>query len=157
MFNSDFIPVIILIYASIILFINRKKNYNLIFKKCIFNSLLIPLIFVFTISNLLLPDNKTNLLGFNQNNKELGMFSLALLIVCVIVSYKNIYIDSFIALSYVWILFIIMINISCLKLLYNNKMSSNNYLLLLLVSIISSLYVIYYSYQSKYSIQVRNP
>ena len=157
MFNLNFIPVIILIYASIILYLNRKKNFNLIFKKCLFNSLLIPLISVFTISNLLLSNSNKNILGFNNNNYELGLFSLALLIVCMIVSYKNIYIDTFISLSYVWILFIIMINISCIKLLYKNKINFNNYLLLLLVSIISSSYVIYYSYKSKYSTEIRNP
>lgn len=157
MFNQNLIPIVILIYASIILYINRNKNFNLIFKKCIFNSLIIPLILLFTISNLFLSDSKMNLLGFNKNNKELGMFSLSLLIVCLIVSYKNIYIDTFIALSYIWILFVIIINICCIKLLNNTKISFNNYLLLLLVSIISSFYVIYYSYKSKYSTEVRNP
>jgi len=151
------IPVIILIYASIILFINRNKNYNIIFKRAIFNSLVLPLIFVFSISNLLLSDNQMSSMGFKKSDMELGLFSMALFIVCIIVSYKNIYIDTFIALSYVWTLFIIMINIKCIQLLSKNKMTFNNYYIILMVSIISSLYVIYYSYKSKYSTQIRNP
>ena len=151
------IPVIILIYATVIIYLNRNKNYNLIFKRAIFNSLIIPLIFVFSISNIFLSDNQMATIGFKKSELELGLFSMALFIVCIIVAYQNLYIDTFIALSYVWTIFVIMINICCLRLIFNNKMSFNNYYILLLISIISTLYVIYYSYKSKFSKQIRNP
>ena len=92
------IPVIILIYATVILYLNRNKNYNLIFKKVIFNSLIIPLIFVFSISNILLSDNQMATIGFKKSELELGLFSMSLFIVMYLYMAVSVFMPMFMSM-----------------------------------------------------------
>lgn len=133
MINQENILITILFYSSIILFLNRNKNFNLIFKKAIFNSLILPSLLV------------QSYYAFINKNYQLGYIYSSILIVSIIVSYKNIYIDTFIALSYIWLLFILMNTYG-----NNNKLS-------MIYCLVSSIYILYYSYKSKYSFEIRNP
>lgn len=135
MINQEKLLILILIYSSIILIINRNKNFNLIFKKALFNSLILPSLIILTYY------------AFINNNYQLFYMYLSILLVSIIVSYKNIYIDTFIAISYIWLLFIIM-----------NIFSGNNInKLSIIYCILTSIYILYYSYKSKYSFEIRNP
>ena len=125
--------------------IQYDKN---VYESIIFNGMLLPLIIYSVIGHLLLTNIVSKSIGWKDSpfQKELGYFSLSLLLVMIWSNYTNTRLETKIALSYVWIIFILMAALNHIYEFSKGNHSWNN-ILPIFVSITTSIIVILYSYK----------
>jgi cell division protein FtsW (lipid II flippase) len=110
----NIVQYIIVIIAIIRLKFNSFKKDNQydknIYEHIIFNGMIIPLVIYSTIGHLIFSNKVAKSIGWKKSpfQKELGYFTLSLLLVMIWSNYTNTKLETKIALSYVWIIFILL-------------------------------------------------
>ena len=151
----NIVQYIIVIIAIIRLNFNSfKKDIQYdknVYTSIIFNGMIIPLVIYSSIGHLIFSDKIAKSIGWNKSpfQKELGYFTLSLLLVMIWSNYINTRLETKISLSYVWIIFILMAALNHIYEINKGNYSWNN-ILPIFVSITTSIIVIIYSYKFWY-------
>jgi hypothetical protein len=121
---------------------------EILYQDIVFNGLIIPLLIYYTIGHLIFTKSVAKSIGWIKSpfQIEVGYFTLALLIMMVWSNYINTVVETKIALSYVWIIFIMLCALNHIYYFINGNKSINN-IIPIFVSIITSSIVIQYSYE----------
>jgi len=121
---------------------------GILYQDIVFNGLIIPLLIYYTIGHLIFTKSVIKSIGWIKSpfQIEVGYFTLALLIMIVWSNYINTVVETKIALSYVWIIFIMLCALNHIYYFINGNKSINN-IIPIFVSIITSSIVILYSYE----------
>ena len=148
----NIIQLLIIIIAIIRLKFNSfKKDIQYdknVYESIIFNGMILPLILYSTIGHLIFTNAVSKSIGWKKSpfQKELGYFTLALLIVGIWSNYTHTRLETKIALSYVWIIFIILAVFNHIYEFTKGNHSINT-IFPIFISIITSIIVIMYSYK----------
>ena len=145
----NIIQFIIIIIAIIRLNYNKITNIKkdrIVYENIIFNGLIIPLIIYYVIGHLIFTNSVSKSIGWEKSpfQIEVGYFTLALLLVMCWSNYINTKLETKIALSYVWVIFIMLAAVSHIYYFMNGNKSINN-IIPIFVSIITSSIVLIYS------------
>ena len=148
----NIIQLLIIIIAIIRLRYNSFKKDNQydknIYENIIFNGMILPLIIYSTIGHLIFTNAVSKSIGWKKSpfQKELGYFTFALLLVGIWSNYTNTKLETKIALSYVWIIFILLAALNHIYEFIKGNHYWNN-IFPIFISIITSIIVILYSYK----------
>ena len=148
----NIVQYIIVIIAIIRLRFNSFKDdiqYDKnVYESIIFNGMIIPLVIYSSIGHLIFSDKIAKSIGWKKSpfQKELGYFTLSLLLVMIWSNYINTRLETKISLSYVWIIFILMAALNHIYEISKGNHSWNN-ILPIFVSITTSIIVIIYTYK----------
>ena len=146
----NIVQYIIVIIAIIRLNFNSfKKDIQYdknVYTSIIFNGMIIPLIIYSSIGHLIFSDKIAKSIGWKKSpfQIEVGYFTLALLLIMAWSNYTNTLLETKIALSYVWIVFIMLCALNHIYYFVNGNTSINN-IIPIFVTIITSSIVIMYS------------
>ena len=151
----NIVQYIIVIIAIIRLKFNSfKKDIQYdknIYENIIFNGMILPLVIYSSIGHLIFSNKVAESIGWKKSpfQKELGYFTLSLLLVMIWSNYTNTKLETKIALSYVWIIFIML---AALNHIYEFTKGNHNWnnIFPIFVSITTSIIVIMYSYKFWY-------
>lgn len=139
-------------YLIIIIAIIRLNTINKIdsntYTNILYNGMIIPLVIYSTIGHLIFTNSVASSIGWKSSpfQKELGYFTLSLLLVMIWSNYSNAKIKTKISLSYVWIIFIMFAALNHIYELKKGNISLNN-ILPIFVSFIVFILIIYNSYK----------
>ena len=145
----NIVQYIIVIIAIIRLRFKDDIQYDKnVYESIIFNGMIIPLVIYSSIGHLIFTNQIANSIGWKKSpfQKELGYFTFSLLLVMIWSNYTNTRLETKIALSYVWIIFILMAALNHIYEFSKGNHSWNN-ILPIFVSITTSIIVILYSYK----------
>jgi hypothetical protein len=145
----NIVQYIIVIIAIIRLRFKDDIQYDKnVYESIIFNGMIIPLVIYSSIGHLIFTNQIANSIGWKKSpfQKELGYFTFSLLLVMSWSNYTNTRLETKIALSYVWIIFILMAALNHIYEFSKGNHSWNN-ILPIFVSITTSIIVILYSYK----------
>ena len=114
----------------------------------LYNGMIIPLVIYSTIGHLIFTNSVADSIGWKSSpfQKELGYFTLSLLLVMIWSNYSNTKIKTKISLSYVWIIFIMFAALNHIYELKKGNISLNN-ILPIFVSFTVFILIIYNSYK----------
>ena len=151
---SSLIQVLIILIAIIRLKFNSFKDIQYdknVYENIIFNGMVLPLMIYSVIGHLLLTNIVSKSIGWKNSpfQKELGYFTLALLLVMIWSNYTNTKLETKIALSYVWIIFIMLAALNHIYEFTKGNHHWNN-IFPIFISITTSIIVIMYSYKFWY-------
>jgi hypothetical protein len=139
-------------YLIIIIAIIRLNTINKIdsdtYTNILYNGMIIPLVIYSTIGHLIFTNSVADSIGWKSSpfQKELGYFTLSLLLVMIWSNYSNTKIKTKISLSYVWIIFIMFAALNHIYELKKGNISLNN-ILPIFVSFTVFILIIYNSYK----------
>jgi len=122
------------------------ENEGIMYEDIIFNGLIIPSLIYYVIGHLIFTKSVAKSIGWAKSpfQIEVGYFTLALLLIMAWSNYTNTLLETKIALSYVWIVFIMLCALNHIYYFVNGNTSINN-IIPIFVSIITSSIVIMYS------------
>ena len=138
-------------YLIIIIAILRLNTINKIdsntYTNILYNGMIIPLVIYSTIGHLIFTNSVASSIGWKNSpfQKELGYFTLSLLLVMIWSNYSNTRLETKISLSYVWIIFIIFAALNHIYEFKKGNISLNN-ILPIFVSFTVFILIIYNSY-----------
>ena len=114
----------------------------------LYNGMIIPLVIYSTIGHLIFTNSVASSIGWKSSpfQKELGYFTLSLLLVMIWSNYSNTRLETKISLSYVWIIFIMFAALNHIYELKKGNISLNN-ILPIFVSFTVFILIIYNSYK----------
>ena len=114
----------------------------------LYNGMIIPLVIYSTIGHLIFTNSVADSIGWESSpfQKELGYFTLSLLLVMIWSNYSNIRLETKISLSYVWIIFIMFAALNHIYEFKKGNISLNN-ILPIFVSFTVFILIIYNSYK----------
>jgi len=139
-------------YLIIIIAILRLNTINKIdsntYTNILYNGMIIPLVIYSTIGHLIFTNSVASSIGWKSSpfQKELGYFTLSLLLVMIWSNYSNTRLETKISLSYVWIIFIMFAALNHIYELKKGNISLNN-ILPIFVSFTVFILIIYNSYK----------
>ena len=139
-------------YLIIIIAIIRLNTINKIdintYTNILYNGMIIPLVIYSTIGHLIFTNSVADSIGWKSSpfQKELGYFTLSLLLVMIWSNYSNTRLETKISLSYVWIIFIMFAALNHIYELKKGNISLNN-ILPIFVSFTVFILIIYNSYK----------
>ena len=139
-------------YLIIIIAIIRLNTINKIdsdtYTNILYNGMIIPLVIYSTIGHLIFTNSVASSIGWKSSpfQKELGYFTLSLLLVMIWSNYSNTRLETKISLSYVWIIFIMFAALNHIYEFKKGNISLNN-ILPIFVSFTVFILIIYNSYK----------
>lgn len=139
-------------YLIIIIAIIRLNTINKIdsdtYTNILYNGMIIPLVIYSTIGHLIFTNSVASSIGWKSSpfQKELGYFTLSLLLVMIWSNYSNARLETKISLSYVWIIFIMFAALNHIYEFKKGNISLNN-ILPIFVSFTVFILIIYNSYK----------
>lgn len=139
-------------YLIIIIAIIRLNTINKIdsntYTNILYNGMIIPLVIYSTIGHLIFTNSVASSIGWKSSpfQKELGYFTLSLLLVMIWSNYNNTRLETKISLSYVWIIFIMFAALNHIYEFKKGNISLNN-ILPIFVSFTVFILIIYNSYK----------
>ena len=139
-------------YLIIIIAILRLNTINKIdsntYTNILYNGMIIPLVIYSTIGHLIFTNSVASSIGWKSSpfQKELGYFTLSLLLVMIWSNYNNTRLETKISLSYVWIIFIMFAALNHIYEFKKGNISLNN-ILPIFVSFTVFVLIIYNSYK----------
>ena len=139
-------------YLIIIIAIIRLNTINKIdsntYINILYNGMIIPLVIYSTIGHLIFTNSVADSIGWKSSpfQKELGYFTLSLLLVMIWSNYSNTRLETKISLSYVWIIFIMFAALNHIYEFKKGNISLNN-ILPIFVSFTVFILIIYNSYK----------
>ena len=139
-------------YLIIIIAILRLNTINKIdsntYTNILYNGMIIPLVIYSTIGHLIFTNSVASSIGWKSSpfQKELGYFTLSLLLVMIWSNYSNTRLETKISLSYVWIIFIMFAALNHIYEFKKGNISLNN-ILPIFVSFTVFILIIYNSYK----------
>lgn len=146
------VQYLIIIIAIIRLKFNSFKKdiqYDInVYTNILYNGMIIPLVIYSTIGHLIFTNSVANSIGWKSSpfQKELGYFTLSLLLVMIWSNYSNTRLETKISLSYVWIIFIMFAALNHIYEIKKGNISLNN-ILPIFVSFTVFILIIYNSYK----------
>ena len=143
----NIIQYLIIIIAIIRLNTIYKIDSNT-YTNILYNGMIIPLVIYSTIGHLIFTNSVASSIGWKSSpfQKELGYFTLSLLLVMIWSNYSNTRLETKISLSYVWIIFIMFAALNHIYELKKGNISLNN-ILPIFVSFTVFILIIYNSYK----------
>ena len=139
-------------YLIIIIAIIRLNTIDKIdsdtYTNILYNGMIIPLVIYSTIGHLIFTNSVASSIGWKSSpfQKELGYFTLSLLLVMIWSNYSNTRLETKISLSYVWIIFIMFAALNHIYEFKKGNISLNN-ILPIFVSFTVFILIIYNSYK----------
>ena len=143
----NIVQYLIIIIAIIRLNTIYKIDTNT-YTNILYNGMIIPLVIYSTIGHLIFTNSVASSIGWKSSpfQKELGYFTLSLLLVMIWSNYSNTRLETKISLSYVWIIFIMFAALNHIYELKKGNISLNN-ILPIFVSFTVFILIIYNSYK----------
>lgn len=143
----NIVQYLIIIIAIIRLNTIYKIDSNT-YTNILYNGMIIPLVIYSTIGHLIFTNSVASSIGWKSSpfQKELGYFTLSLLLVMIWSNYSNTRLETKISLSYVWIIFIMFAALNHIYELKKGNISLNN-ILPIFVSFTVFILIIYNSYK----------
>ena len=143
----NIVQYLIIIIAIIRLNTIYKIDSNT-YTNILYNGMIIPLVIYSTIGHLIFTNSVANSIGWKNSpfQKELGYFTLSLLLVMIWSNYSNTRLETKISLSYVWIIFIMFAALNHIYEFKKGNISLNN-ILPIFVSFTVFILIIYNSYK----------
>jgi len=143
----NIIQYLIIIIAIIRLNTIYKIDSNT-YTNILYNGMIIPLVIYSTIGHLIFTNSVASSIGWKSSpfQKELGYFTLSLLLVMIWSNYSNTRLETKISLSYVWIIFIMFAALNHIYEFKKGNISLNN-ILPIFVSFTVFILIIYNSYK----------
>lgn len=143
----NIVQYLIIIIAIIRLNTIYKIDTNT-YTNILYNGMIIPLVIYSTIGHLIFTNSVASSIGWKSSpfQKELGYFTLSLLLVMIWSNYSNTRLETKISLSYVWVIFIMFAALNHIYELKKGNISLNN-ILPIFVSFTVFILIIYNSYK----------
>lgn len=144
----NIVQYLIIIIAIIRLNMSNNRIDSDTYTNILYNGMIIPLVIYSTIGHLIFTNSVADSIGWKSSpfQKELGYFTLSLLLVMIWSNYSNTKIKTKISLSYVWIIFIMFAALNHIYELKKGNISLNN-ILPIFVSFTVFILIIYNSYK----------
>ena len=147
----NIIQLLIIIIAIIRLKFNSfKKDIQYdknVYESIIFNGMILPLILYSTIGYLIFTNAVSKSIGWKNSpfQKELGYFTLSLVMIGVYASYKNDSHETLLLISMVWVMFTILAALNHMYEIVVHRNYSFNNIYPIVITMIMSGFVFYYS------------
>tara|TARA_B100001093_G_C26844083_1_gene1021945 strand:+ start:3172 stop:3597 length:426 start_codon:yes stop_codon:yes gene_type:complete len=134
------------IIQIIIITIAIYKIYNDNSFKTVFNWLILPLTFYYSIGHLIFSNKVSKSIGWKSSpfQSELGYFTLSLFLVSLYASMNNVSTETMIYISNIWIVFIVLASLNHIKEIILNKNYNIYNIFPIFITIITSSIVIMY-------------
>lgn len=134
------------IIQIIIITISIYKIYNDNSFKTVFNWLILPITFYYSVGHLVFSKQISKSIGWKSSpfQSELGYFTLSLFLISLYASMNNVSTETMIYISNIWIVFIILTSLNHIKEIILNKNYNLNNIFPIFITIITSSIVIMY-------------